>query len=236
MVHGSLTMQTRPASFEVIRRTALDWWDSWVNWTGAGLVWLLCWLTIVLGPPATFSLVSAAHRMAVRGESSQWRELVRDARRYFGVSWLWMLLNGIVVVLAPLNLNFYARLPSPWNSLIQGLLILLTGLWFVVQLFTVPYLMQQERKHLGIAMRNGLYTVLAAPGFSIVISIVSLIIAALSVALVAPLLLGGPGFLALLGCHGVNERLETYGIRDHTTPGTASTAAPGDTTGEPPGP
>jgi len=213
----------------------MDWWDSWIHWTGAGLVWFLCWLTLLLGPPATFSLVSAAYRMAVRGGSSHWRELAADARRYFGVSWLWMVLNLIVLALAPLNLNFYARLPSPWNGLIQGLLLLLTGLWFVVQLFTVPFLMEQEHKHLGIAMRNALYTVLAAPGFSIVLSIVALIIAALSVALVAPLLLGGPGFLALLACHAVNERLETYGIRHQTVQGGAGDGA-SSAPGEPPGP
>jgi hypothetical protein len=95
--------------------------------------------------------------------------------------------------------------------------------------------MEQEHIHLGVAMRNALYTVLAAPGLSIVVSILGLVVAAASAALVAPLLLGAPGFIALLASHSVNERLETYGIREKPAPVHPPDEVVGQASGEAPG-
>jgi hypothetical protein len=74
--------------------------------------------------------------------------------------------------------------------------------------------MEQERKHLGMALRNGLFTALAAPGYTTVVAGVAALIAALSVAVVAPLFLGGPCLIAALGNRAVRERVETYRVRE----------------------
>lgn len=74
--------------------------------------------------------------------------------------------------------------------------------------------MEQERKSLPLALRNGLFTILAAPGYSLVVMGAALSVAAVALALVAPLVLGGPGLLALIAGHAVRDRIETYGLRE----------------------
>jgi membrane protein implicated in regulation of membrane protease activity len=74
--------------------------------------------------------------------------------------------------------------------------------------------MEQESKHLGIALRNGLFTALAAPGFTLVVVGVGALIVVLSVVLIFPLFLGVPCLVILLGNRAVIERLGTYQVRE----------------------
>ncbi len=93
--------------------------------------------------------------------------------------------------------------------------VLLLGLmWLGVQFYPLPYLMEQEEKSLRLALRNGLFTLLAAPGYTLVVVSGAVVIAALSIGVVAPLFLGGPCLIAVLGTHAVRERIETYQVRD----------------------
>ncbi|MCB0021257.1 MAG: hypothetical protein KDE09_25850, partial [Anaerolineales bacterium] len=78
--------------FVIAWRALTVWWDDWLNQLLLNLVWALCWLTVVLGPPATFALMFGAQELA-RGSSEGLRELAPVARRYFGQAWAWFGLN-----------------------------------------------------------------------------------------------------------------------------------------------
>lgn len=207
-----------PPSLQVLARALDDWWSDWVQMTVVSILWTLSWLTVVLGPPVTFGLAYVAHRMAY-GESPGLGGLLEGARRYLARSYLWALLNLLAAVVLYANLWFYGRLETSWAPLLQALFWILGALWLAVQFYALAYLMEQERKSLPLALRNGLFTILAAPGYSLVVMGAASLFGAVSLALVAPLVLGGPGLLALIAAHAVRERIETYGLRERGAKG-----------------
>lgn len=206
-------MQEKPASLQVITAAFNDWWFNWVNQWVLNLVWVLSWLTVILGPPVTLGLYYVNNRLA-HGESLGLSGLVEGSRRYFFISWLWMFINLVVIALLGINFFFYTNFTSPWFDLLQGLFLLLELVWLVVQFYALPYLIVQERKNLGQALRNGLFTALAAPGYSVVLGGTALLMGLVCVFTVAPLFLGGPCLIVLLGNLAVLERLETFKVRD----------------------
>jgi hypothetical protein len=74
--------------------------------------------------------------------------------------------------------------------------------------------MEQAEKRVGLALRNGLFTALAAPGYTLVVVGVAVLVAGLSAGTIALLFLGGPCLIATLGSRAVVERLETYRVRE----------------------
>ena len=206
-------MRATSASIDVITQTFVGWWDEWVNLWVLNLAWVLCWLTIVLGPPATLGLYYVTNRLA-HGESLGLSGFLDGGRRYFFLSWLWMLINLVVAIVISANFWFYASFESIWMDFLQAFFVILGIIWLIVQFYALPYLMEQESKHLGIALRNGLYTALAAPGFTLVVAGVGALIVGLSVVLVFPLFLGVPCLVILLGNRAVIERLGTYQVRE----------------------
>jgi uncharacterized membrane protein YesL len=205
-----------PVPLQVIAQALRDWWDDWVSMLLISLAWLLGCLTIALGPPATFGIYYVTNQLA-HGQSLGLRGMIEGGKRYFFQSWLWMLLNLAVGFLLTVNLMFYQQFTSTWAALLCAFHVFLGLAWLIVQFYALPYLMEQERKHLGIALRNGLFTALAAPGYTAVVAGLAALIAALSVVVVAPLFLGSPCLIAALGNRAVRERVETYHVRERET-------------------
>jgi len=202
-----------PVPLQVVAQALSDWWDDWINMALISLVWLLCWVTIVLGPPATFGLYYVTNQL-VRGRSLGLRGFLEGGRRYFLKSWLWMLLNLAAAAVSAVNIWFYGQLDADWAGIARAFPLFLGLTWLVVQFYALPYLMEQKDESLKLALRNGLFTLLAAPGYTAVVAGLAAIVAVLSVWLVAPLLLGVPCLIAALGNRAVQERLETYRARD----------------------
>lgn len=207
------TVSDRPVSLQVIGWSLRDWWDDWVNMVVLNLLLALGWLTIVLGPPATFGLYYVTKHLA-RGKSMGPRTLFEGARRYFWKSWIWMLLNLVVALVVGANYIFYASYDAAWANFLRAAFVLLGLGWLVVQFYAVPYFMEQEEKRIGIALRNGLFTALAVPGYTLVVAGAGALVIGLSAATVALLFLGGPCLVAALGSRAVLERLESFGVRE----------------------
>ena len=209
-------MSELPVPIQVIFRALNDWWADWVHMVVVNLVWALCWLTIVLGPPATLGLYHVTNELT-RGRSLGLEGLLEGGRRYFWKSWQWALLNLFAVAIAAANVWFYAQFDAAWAEILRALLWFVGLAWLIVQFYALPYLMEQETKSLRVALRNGLFTALAAPGYTVAVAGVGVLVAALSVGTVALLFLGGPCLVAVLGNHAVRERLETYRVRERET-------------------
>jgi uncharacterized membrane protein YesL len=138
-------------------------------------------------------------------------------RHYFLTSWRWMLLNLIVVVLLGTSYLFYASLSAAWANFIQAAFLIVGAAWLIVQFYALPYLMEQEQQRIGLALRNGLFTALAAPGYTLVVAAAAALVVVVSIGTVALLFLGGPCLVAAIGNRAVVERLETYRVRERET-------------------
>lgn len=196
----------------LIWKTLQAWWEGWFGLLLFGIVWVLCWATLVLGPPATFGFFHAVRWWMVERET-RWDQYYQMAKKHFGISWLWFLANLLVLSVVYANYVFYGNLEHDLGSLIQGLALGAGVLWVAIQFFALPYYVLLEKKSLLVAWKNGLFTILASPLFSLVIWITIAILLALHVAIL-PLFFGGPGLVVLLASMAVEDRIEKFGIRE----------------------
>ena len=197
-----------PNPFHVIREAAAIWLAGWFQWVSRCILWVLCCFTVILAPPATFALAYAAH-YAVHGVELSLGELAAAARQQFWQSWLWMFLNlaaaGVVWAGARLGEGIAAL---GWAALALGLV------WLVVQVYTLPLFMGQDRKSIFLALGNGARAAFSAPLFTAVAAGFALAVEAVSLLLVAPLALGGPGLVAVLATRAAFERQKTLYLED----------------------
>jgi uncharacterized membrane protein YesL len=200
-------------ALQVAGRAVRDWWDDWVNLAVVNLAWGLAWLTVILGPPATLGLFYVANELA-HGRSVGLRGLVEGGRRFFLAGWGWFLLNLVVGALLAANILFYASLSAGWAPYVRGAFIFIAVFWLVVQFYTPAYMVEQARPRLGLALRNSLFTTLAAPGYTFTLVVLALVLLAISLGTAALFFLGGVCLAAVLANRAVLERLETYKVRE----------------------
>ena len=214
-VNGTTTL-TKPsqsqAALAVIRQAAGEWCDNWFTLATLGLVWLLASLTVVLASPALFGLAYAL-RSILQGEAPSVSDWWRGTRQYFGQAWLLALINLVLALLFWTNIWFYGQIGTPLAYGLRWVFLPLTLIWLVIQFYAVSFLLEQERKHLGLALRNGFYLMLAAPLYTLIVGGVALGLLFLSLLLVAPLLLGVPALILLLSYYAVTERIAAYQLR-----------------------
>ena len=176
------------------------------------LAWLLCCATLILGPPATFTLYEVAHEF-VSGRSFEYRDLTAMMRRHFLQSWSWLLLNAGVALGVWLNLTYYSRLTAPWSLVLLLLTFFLAATWLVVQFYALPFLMEQAKSHLTLALRNAFFMVLASPWYSTVMFTFVALLCILATRLIFLLFLGIPLLVVVLGSHAVRERLSYFRVK-----------------------
>jgi hypothetical protein len=206
-----------PPPLQVLKEAFGDWWDDWVNWVICSMLLIASWFTVILGPPATLGFYYVANQLTY-GRSLGPRGMAEGAWRYFLTAWLWMVVNAVGALFIYANFWFYGQLEGPLGALLVGFSVALLLVWLLVQFYALPYLMEQERPSLFLALRNGLFSLLAFPGYTLILGGLALVIGVLSLRFVVPAVLGAFGFVALLGTRAVRERLETYQIRERGEP------------------
>ncbi|MBN1147768.1 MAG: DUF624 domain-containing protein [Anaerolineales bacterium] len=130
------------------------------------LLWLALTLPLVTAPPAIAGLYYATNQLAHEKEAN-WRTFLEGFRRYFWLSWRWMLANLLVAALVLANYLFYGRFQAQWGSAVQGVFLGLLFLWVLLQIYTFPLLLEQADQRLFTALRNSLVFYLRRPGFAL---------------------------------------------------------------------
>lgn len=197
--------------FVVIWRAIVGWWENLILLTVLSLAWLLCWFTVVLGPPATFGLYCALDELA-RENTTTFRTALDGARRHFLPSWLWMFANLLAGALLALNWSFYGGIENTIAYAIRTLTVWLAFFWVGIQFYALPFYFLQEKPSLWLAWRNAAYTAMSSLLRAMLIWAATLLLFVGGVLLVLPLLLGMPALVALMGSLAVRERLITYGL------------------------
>lgn len=198
--------------FHLIKKALRGWWEGWLSLLLYGLVWLLCWATIVLGPPATFGFFFAVRAWMVEKET-RWSQYYQMGKKYFLASWAWFMANLLILFIVFANNVFYDSLGGGMGRLLKAIAMFIGFLWLAAQFYALPYFVLLEKKSLFIAWKNGLFTILASPVFSLVIWIALGALLFLHLAIM-PLFFGGPGLIVLLSSMAVEDRIETFGIRE----------------------
>jgi uncharacterized membrane protein YesL len=206
-------MNRLPPVLRVFGQAMADWWDGWLPLMLINFAASICVLFILPGPPAIFALYVVANELA-HGRSVDFGDFTAGLRRYFFKSWQWAVPNLLVAFLVWIALRYYGTLGSELGTVLQVLVIVVAAVWIMVQFFALPYLIEQQDKRLILAWRNGLFTSLASPLFTLSAIIVAILIVVISIATVALVFLGGACLFALFGTRVVFNRLEAFNVRE----------------------
>ena len=171
--------------FRVVWEALKDFWEELFLLALMNIVTILLLIPVVTFPPALAGLWSAAN-LVVKGSSIHWSDYFAGFRRYFLRAWGLALLNILVLVIVITNIRFYAPGIVPFgispnvSMWIQAVFVGTAVLWFIVQLYPMALLLEQDDQRLRVALRNAAVLLIANPGFTVLLLLFLLILAAIS--------------------------------------------------------
>ena len=175
---------------QVIRVTLVDAYYDFSLLMTLNLLWLAASLPVLTLPPALFGLQYAAYQMVhERRAVSAWGTFFEGFRSYFWLSWRWALLNLLMLAMLSANYLFYGQFSTDWVPWVQGIFIGLATLWTLIQITTLPLLMEQQERRVWTALRNSLVLFARRPGFSLVLCLSIGLLAVISTIFMLPWIL-----------------------------------------------
>lgn len=164
---------------------------------GAPLAALLAGaLGVLPAGPANAGLFYVVYRVT-DGRATKIADFFAGMRRYLRPALLITLIAAGGALLVLFNLGFYLRMNSLLGGFLLGLWLYLALFWLGLTLYAFPLMMLQEVPSLRLIGRNALVLALGRPVYTFVTLLLMGALLAISLILVAPLVLITPAFLAL---------------------------------------
>lgn len=188
-----------------LRDTWLDLWTVLV----CNIVWLISVLLVIPGPPVTLALFYYANQ-TVHEETVNVSDFFKAITRFWWTGWRWGILNLIVlaVLVGDVFLTSYQG-QTQAAMFLSGLYYTVVAFWLLLQIFTLPFILEQEKPSVLQALRNGVMLIGKNPLFSL--SFLFLLLFTLALGVIAFMLsvaLGG-ALVAFAGNRAVLNQLET---------------------------
>lgn len=160
-------------------------WDAMFTLVLMNMLTVLLAVPVITFPPALAGLWYVANQV-VHERSAEWSDYLLGFRRYFLRSWGLALIDTLAIVIVLANIWFYAPAVSPFNISqtasvwIRGFFVVVGFIWWCYQLYPMAVLLEQEEPRIWWALRNSAILLIANPGFSIVLGVLSLAVIVLS--------------------------------------------------------
>ncbi len=187
--------------------------DAWADiWTVlvCNLVWTVSVLLIIPGPPATLALFTYCNRLA-HGEMADFGDYWRAFRRQWGPAWRWGAVNLVVMILLLGDFILTGQLSqAPFARFMQGFYLAAAGAWLIVQLYALPFLIEQTKPSVRQALRNAAVMLGRSPGFSVGLGFLLVLLLVAGLAAFMLTLACGAVVVASAGNRAVISRLEAY--------------------------
>ena len=120
----------------------------------SNILWLLLSLPIITIPPAFAGLYYATSKLA-QNESVTRQTFVEGFKKYFRASYGWFFSNLVVLGILLINIDLSIRVPElSWLQNLTGVYLVFLVYWILLQLYTFPLLIQQDKPRIGLALRN----------------------------------------------------------------------------------
>lgn len=149
------------------------------------VLWFIFTILIIPAPAALVALNYSTNLLA-HDKRVNWRTFLEAMRRYFGLGWLWTVLNLGAFALIIINIIFYGRIQAGWAVVVQYIYWVLLVLWSLIQFFVLPFIMEQTEPRLRTALRNSVVALLRRPRAYLLTILMIFIILALSSTLLIP--------------------------------------------------
>jgi uncharacterized membrane protein YesL len=192
----------------IVRDAFRDMWEDLWSTLVCNLAWYVANLLIVPGPPATLALMYYANRLA-HGETADWQDFWNAFRHYWGPAWRWGAINlGITVFLLADIVMIGPYSQQVWGQYLTGLYLALLAGWMVMQVFSLPFLFEQETMSVRRALQNGAALIGKNLGFAFALTGLLLLILIAGVVLFMLSFIFGAVLIACTGNRAVLNRLE----------------------------
>jgi len=141
--------------FQIIRLSLRDMWEDLWGMLVVNLLWTVCVLTIIPGPPATLALYRFANRLA-HGEEVDLHDFLKGFRQSWATAWHWGSINLIVILIfaGDIYLSNQEYMNVSASPLVQSFYIALLAVWLLLQPYVLAFMLEQEQMVVGIAFRN----------------------------------------------------------------------------------
>lgn len=149
------------------------------------IIWFLLTLPVVTAIPALGGLYYATNRLAHQ-TPADWRTFLEGFRAHFWLSWRWGLMNVASFGILGSSLWFYSQVEAAWAGWVRTLMIGLLLWWFIIQVLTYPFLLEQTDRRLPVALRNSLVMLVRRPLFTVLTGTSIGVLILLSVYLMRP--------------------------------------------------
>ena len=140
--------------------------------------WVLIFIPIVLASPATGGLYYATNQLAHGkdgGPTAYWEGM----KAYVWPSYRWGFMNLVVAFLLNLNIWFYGDAPWQFAPYLRVAFIVSAVFWAALQMYTFPFMIEQEEPLVKTGMRNSLVAVARYPlrsfGFLLLVFAITLV-------------------------------------------------------------
>lgn len=198
------------AALDVVWEAVRDWYNGMIGLATMNFIWFALSLTVILMPPATAGIYAVTNSLA-HGKGAHFSDLWSGMRRYALASYGWALVNIAVGVIFGVGFEFYGRTAGALGVFIQTLFAAAVLMWLAMQLYTWPFLVEQQETSLRLALKNALFLTLANPIYAGVLLGTAALALAISLLTILPVAVFVTSFVSLLGSRAVVERLTTYG-------------------------
>jgi uncharacterized membrane protein YesL len=185
-------------------------WDGfWLLWL-ANVLWFVLCLPIITAPAAFAGLYYTMHEMA-DGESVDWRTFFEGIKLYFWPGLRWFVANLLVLFVLGFYFLFFSsggNFSKEMGQILSGLPVGLLIAWGIINAFTFPLMLVQEKPSYMTALRNSLVFYVKWPGYTLAFVVFNAAVIALCVWLRVPILIFLGSLTALMACVCVNNKIE----------------------------
>jgi hypothetical protein len=154
----------------------------------SNILWFLLSIPIVTAPAAAAGAYSNAYRLAI-GKPATAQSFMKGIRKFGWAGYRFFFMNLLVFLALFFYLYFFGQIRTQWAVWVQGIVIGISIIWLLLNIFTFPLYLAQEEKKLLVALRNSVVFYIKMPGLCLSLISFLLLFLALSTLLGVPWLL-----------------------------------------------
>jgi uncharacterized membrane protein YesL len=196
------------AALKILGASFRDVWQELWTILIIQVLFLVGTILIVSAPPVMLALFFYGNQVA-HGERVTEREFLQAIRRYWKPAWRWGLINLLAIGVLTGDYYLIGKMAANPNQAywIQGFYLTVLAAWFLLQLFTLPFLFEQEQPSVRQALRNA--AVFIGRNLILVLVLALLLVISLAAGMLVFMLtlVFGGALIAFAGNHAVLEHL-----------------------------
>lgn len=199
-------------SRKTLKEAIMDAWDAMIPLVGLNMIWFLFTALIITAFPAFGGLYYATNQTA-HGESAGLGTFFEGFKKQFWTSWKWGLVSLIVYGLSLVNIWFYGQFEGLGFLLLQSLFLSTILIFTCINIYTYPFLLEQEKPSIKLALKNSFAAFVRYMGrtlllvlFSIALAIVSVLLPPLWILFTMSIITYFSNWQALVIIHDITEK------------------------------